>query len=345
MRGQDVAAAFEYVLIEDDGKGGPAHGQKRMQRLLAQLRSGGMVELTAYRVKNSRVLRANVSTPAGLPARPRLPSLFTASPRSAPVALPAPPPRFTARDARSRCVLAHADPAEMLLHASVLHHAAVLHTPRIIDHAAVLHHASSALFTSSGLDAASSELHHGGPRSFVEVVDADGTKPHSLTRALEHCFGWRGVRLSRDDADRTTLRAVLSAASLGPTADLVALASSVVRPWQFLSAAMESEPAAAAAVMVATRDDRRNDGAAAAGSSRGARLPIEPPLARAVAVGWTGSDRWQRCTACHLSNSSRMRASLYYDRRLTVRRRRRRCCCSHDASVCSTHRCCCCSRS
>lgn len=265
----DFAAAFEFLLIEDDGS-----NRRRTERLLSRLSSGGMVELREYRIKNSRLLRANHSrTLSGTPRAPaRGPAVAATAVASGPVPVvprSAPPPRlFTAADAQAPCVLAHASPAERLLHASVL--------------------------------AASRPT-----RRFVEVLPDGRVDDASLTRGFERCFGFRGMRLSAEDGGRTTLRALMDEHGLGPTIDLVAI--SMEAPWRFLTSSARGAA---------------SGGAAATGDMDMRASTPDAPLANAVAVDWArrfASDRWERCTACHLTNRSQMRAALYYDRRLTPR--------------------------
>ena len=124
-----------------------------------------------------------------------------------------------------------------------------------------------------------------GPRLFLELMDSESTT--SVTQALEHCFGWRGVRLTPGSAGNSTLSQLVHAHNLGETLDFVALHT-------------EDAP-------------RRYD------------LGLVTPTIKveAVLVDWSfayGVDRgvqdlWSRCTACRILKHTK----LMLDRRLVTK--------------------------
>ena len=121
------------------------------------------------------------------------------------------------------------------------------------------------------------------PRVFVELLESEGGP--SVTQALEHCFGWRGVRLTPSSAGNSTLSHLVDTYRLGATLDFVAMHTQDA-PRRFdLGTA---EPAIGVeVVLVDWRFGRR-----------GSRGPL-----------------WSRCAACNVLNHTK----LMLDRRLITK--------------------------
>jgi hypothetical protein len=195
--------------------------------------------------------------------------------------------------------------------------------------------------------------------TFIEVIDpqanteagSDLPPPQAVTAALEHCFGWRGVRLSlaaHGGNNRTpqvgnssaTLRGVAAAADLGPRIDFVALNTDRV-----LSFLLGGADAGAGG----------GDGGGAGGGGGGgagggvgtsalaASLGASDPTVHSLLIHWRGHDEgpssmWTRCTGCQVTSGfgphllaragggggtkgaiSSAAPRLFYDRRLSLR--------------------------